>query len=283
MNEEEFELIGGDGLELFGRSWLPENSAPDAIICLVHGLSEHSGRYKAFAEFFTSNKIGIFTFDIRGHGQTKGKRGHAKYDLLLEDVENLLKEARKEFNETPLFLFGQSLGGNIVSSYLLRKNTSEVAGAILSAAWLKLAFEPPAFKVKLAGIVRHIFPSYLENSQINAAALIKDPAVIAAYNNDPLVHDKISASLFFGAVTSGESNIENAFKLTVPTLVIHGKADKLTSWQASEEFAKNAGKLAEIQLFDEQMHEPHNDFEKEEILNSMLGWIVRQIEVTTVI
>jgi len=278
MKSEEFDLIAKDGLKLYAKSWLPDlEEEPKVVICLVHGLSEHLGRYEDFALFFTSKGIPVFSFDLRGHGKSGGKRGHMKkYEYLLDDVESLLKIARREYNDGLMFLYGQSLGGNIVANYILKKNTSEVAGAILSAPWFKLAFEPPFFKLMLAGAMKHIYPSYSEKSDIEGESLSKDPAIVEAYNNDPLVHNKISVSLFFETVKNGKRAIPNAFKLTIPLLAIHGKADPLTSWEATDEFVKKAGDKAVVRLYNEVKHEPHNDLEREQVLSDVLEWIYLQ-------
>lgn len=247
MTIEEYDLVS-KGEKLYCQAWLPEQE-PQVIICLIHGLSEHSGRYEEFAKFFTSQQIAVFAFDLRGHGKSPGRRGHVKhYDLLLDDVENLLKIARREYNQALLVLYGQSFGGNIVSNYLVKKNTSEVAGAILSAPWLKLAFDPPAIKVKLASIMKNIYPAYSEDSNIDANQLSKDPDKIKAYQSDPLIHNKISAGLFFSILKRGETALENALKVTIPLLAIHGSEDKITSWEATKEFAQNVGEKGEFKL-----------------------------------
>ena len=279
MRIEEYDLVSKDGENLYSKAWLPEEGKePEAVICLVHGLSEHTGRYDEFAQFFNNNQIAVFSFDLRGHGKSPGKRGHVRnYDALLDDVEGLLKIARREYNDILLFLYGQSLGGNIVSNYVTRKNTSEVAGAILSAPWLRLAFAPPPIKVKLASIMQRIYPAYTEPSDINPENLSKEPDIVKAYNEDALVQKQISSSLFFGGTKNGELAIRNAFKLTIPLLAIHGKSDKLTSWQASEEFVKNCGKIAALKLYEDVKHEPHNDTERQEILSDVHHWILNLI------
>ena len=278
MRSEEFDLISKDGRQLYGRSWLPDDERePEAVICLIHGLSEHSGRYEEFAKYFTSRRIAVFTFDLKGHGKSPGKRGHVRdYDSLLDDVESLLKTARKEHNDALLFLFGQSLGGNIVANYVIRKNTTEVAGAVLSAPWLRLAFTPPAFKVRLTAIMKSIYPAYAEKSNIDAEELSKEAEVITAYKEDPLVQKRISSGLFLSATKKGEDVLKNAFKLTIPLFAIHGKADKLTSWQATEEFIGNAGEKATLKLYEGVKHEPHNDTERNDVLSDIHHWILNQ-------
>ena len=83
-----------DGIQLFGQYWKPDDEKIKAVICLVHGFGEHSSRYVHVADFFTKNNYALLAFDLRGHGKSKGPRGHASsYDALLNDVDVLLAKA----------------------------------------------------------------------------------------------------------------------------------------------------------------------------------------------
>ena len=96
-------------------------------------------RYEHFAAHFNEHDIGVFAVDLRGHGKSEGKRGHApNYDLLLSDVEELIKAARVDFNDTPIVLYGHSMGGNLVASFILQNNMKELEAAVLSSPWLTL-------------------------------------------------------------------------------------------------------------------------------------------------
>ena len=78
---------GSDQIKLFGQVWSPIEE-PIAVIALVHGMGEHSGRYRRLAEFFTSHHIAVITFDQRGHGRSEGKKGHiVHFNQLLEGIE----------------------------------------------------------------------------------------------------------------------------------------------------------------------------------------------------
>ncbi len=278
MTSEEFEMIASDGVELHAKTWKPDSEdEPTSVLCLVHGFAEHLGRYESVAEYFVSQGMVVMSFDHRGHGKSPGKRGHApNFDQLIDDVEQLLIEARRSYNDALLFLFGQSFGGNVVANYLTKRNTSEVAGAILSAPWFRLAFKPPAIKMKLARIMKGIYPGYSEKSSIKSSELTKDEVLASAYDNDPLVHDNITAATFFNIVTYGEAVISNAFKLTIPMMLIHGKEDRITSWKASEEFAHKAGEKCSLRLYDNLRHEPLNEVERETVLEGLMTWISHQ-------
>jgi alpha-beta hydrolase superfamily lysophospholipase len=172
-----------------------------AVVILVHGLGEHIQRYSNWAGLFNEAMIGFAGVDLPGHGRSEGKRGHIKsYTQTEEMIDILLNECRKTFPGIPLFLYGQSLGGGIVLDYLVRKDP-KIKGAIVTSPWLKLSFEPDESKVKLAGIMKNIFPGLIQTSGLIVDHISHDQKVVEAYKNDPLVHGKISVSLFHSAMS----------------------------------------------------------------------------------
>lgn len=272
-NETEY-FLSQDGLRLYYRHW--DCEAPKKILCIVHGLGEHSGRYAEVATYLSSRGITVFAIDLRGHGLSQGKRGHARsYALLLSDIEELLKTARAEYTELPMYLFGQSMGGNLVANYVLKMGINELSGYIVSSPWLRLAFEPPRWKLRLARLVSRILPSITQPSDLNPQSFSKDPAVIEAYNTDPLVHHAISAGLFLACTAAGEEALQRAFEVKLKALVIHGNADPLINWKASKTYAEHH-EMAEWVELDGVLHEPFNDVGKEAIMKKLADWILKE-------
>ncbi|MEM8896268.1 MAG: lysophospholipase [Bacteroidota bacterium] len=274
MRTNELELRTKDGLTLLGNSWLPEGD-PDKIICLVHGHGEHIGRYEHFAKFFVERSIGLYAIDLRGHGKSNGKRGHTPdYDLLVLDTEELIKAARVEYNDTPIILYGHSMGGNIVANFILQNNMKEIESAVLSSPWLRLAFEPPSGQLRLAKFANKILPGLTQSSKLDAQLLSKNPQVVEDYKNDPLVHDLISPRLFLGVIKAGEEAIAKANELKIRTLVMHGEDDKITSADASKEFVQSGA--AEFKSWPTLKHEPHNEPEQDEVMQFVFDWIQKK-------
>jgi len=272
MEAESVNIISKDGTSLQGIIWNCSN--PTAVICLVHGLGEHCERYAHLADFFNTNNISVFTYDQRGHGKSEGKRGHTpNYDILLDDVEELLKTAREAHNDLPIILYGHSFGGNLVANYALRRSTNEIAGVVISSPLLKLAKEPTAAQIKLIKFVSRIFPSLTRPNGLDVNDISTDPEIIKSYAGDPLVHDRISTKMFTEVYNSGYWAIENADRLKVPALVFHGSDDRITAAQGSEEFADKAGDLASFKLWEGMKHETHNDLKKDAVLMFIYEWI----------
>jgi len=260
-----------DGITFFAREWKPDSAK--AVIALVHGHGEHIGRYEHVAEAMNAAGYAMTGFDLRGHGRSTGKRGHApSYDALLDDVMRFLRQTAARFPDMPIFLYGHSLGGNLVINTALRRKPA-VKGVIATGPWLRLAFEPPAAKISLAKTMQSILPGLLQSSGLETAALSHDEAVVRAYENDPLVHDKISARLFVVMYDAGLWALEHASELTLPMLLMHGSADRLTSADASREFAERAGEKVTLKIWDGAYHEIHNEPEKEDVFRTMIAWM----------
>jgi len=276
MKHTEFKLKTFDELSLFGQSWQPE-SKPKAVICLVHGLGEYSGRYTHVADALTLAGYAIFAFDLRGHGKSSGQRGHApSYEALLNDVSLFFNEMDKNFPELPLFLYGHSLGGNLVLNYILR-HQPQLKGVIVTDPWLRLAFEPPRFKVILAQITNYIWPSFSQKNGLDTKALSRDPEVVQAYENDPLVHGHISARMFIGIYQSGYWALEHASEFSLPLLLIHGGDDKIISVEAGREFADKIKENCTLKIWDGLYHEIHNEPEKEEVFKYLIDWLDKKV------
>jgi len=261
-----------DNLDMYGQYWDPKGEIK-AVVCLVHGLGEHSGRYNHIGEMLGSNGYALYGFDHRGHGKSGGKKGHfPSLESAMEDVDLLLEQAGKQFPGVPKFIYGHSMGGNIALNYLLRRQ-SIVRGAIITAPWLIL--DPPTgvFKVALAKIMNSIHPSFQDNNALDLNYLTHDKNVIQAYIKDDLVHNKISAGAFLALNEAANWALENAHKLSKPLLLMHGDEDKLTSPKGSQEFAVKAGKLVDFKLWECYYHEIHNETKKELVMNKMLEWL----------
>lgn len=270
--ETEF-ITAKDGLKLHVKSWIPEN--PVKILCIVHGHGEHSGRYAHVAAHLNQHNIAVFALDLRGHGLSAGKRGHSpSYEILMRDIEELLKLARESFNDLPMFLMGHSMGGNLVANFMIENQSKEISGYILSSPWFKLAFDPPKIKIKLGKIMTKILPSYSEHNGLEIKHISKDPDEVKKYAEDPLVHGMISAGLYDGITSGAERALTSADKIKTKGLVYHGSADHIIDYHATESFAKS-NKLMEWHLLEGVYHEPHNDIEKESILNMLSSWILK--------
>ncbi len=274
MQISEWNWKSCDDLDLYARAWEP-NGVPKASIMLVHGLGEHILRYDHVAAALTEAGYAMLGFDLCGHGKSGGPRGHiTSYDALMDDIASFFIQVDERYPGLPKFLYGHSLGGNLVLNYALRRKP-DLRGVIATGPWLRLAFTPPASQVTLGRLMNGIAPGFTQHSKLNTNGLSHDQAVVSAYDTDPLVHDKISARLFVEMYETGNWALEHAAEFPLPLLLMHGSADPITSAKASQEFAEKAGDKVTLKIWDGLYHEIHNEPEKAEVFKVMLDWLAK--------
>ncbi|MHB0874648.1 MAG: alpha/beta hydrolase [Anaerolineae bacterium] len=265
-----------DGTRIVARTWQPPG-AVSGIACLVHGLGEHGGRYGYVAARLCEAGLAVLAADLRGHGRSGGRRGHATGDdVLLEDVEDVIDHARARFGARPLFLYGHSLGGNIVINHLLRRRPA-IAGVVVTSPLLLPGFEPPAWKLALGRLLYRVLPTLSMSSGLRTDDLSRDPAVVAAYRADPLVHDRTSARLALDFLAAGRWALEHAADLALPLLLVFGDADRICDVEAGRLFAAAAGSSCTLVEFPGLYHEAHNEPEKAVVLDAIVTWLGRRM------
>jgi acylglycerol lipase len=268
----EFRWRTSDGLQLFAQGWRPRGECR-AVVCLVHGLGEHTGRYGHVAVALSRAGYALLGFDLRGHGRSEGQRGHApSLDDLLDDMTRLLEEATQRFLGCPAFLYGHSLGGSLVLDFALRRRP-HIAGVIATGPLLRTAFTPPAWKTTLGRLLYGVWPTLSLTNGLDITGLSRDAAVVSAYANDPLVHDRVSARLGMDMLDSGEWALARASAFPLPLLLMHGGADRITSAEASRQFAESAPDSCTLRIWDGLYHEIHNEPEQRQVFDVLIEWL----------
>lgn len=268
-----FNIDMSDGLSLLVHHWQPGEQA-NKIVLLVHGHGEHGGRYDRFAQAFNRRSVELYVPDLRGHGRSDGRRGDfPRYTVFMDDISTMLSVISKRHPGIPLFLYGHSMGGNLVLNHTLRRSPP-VAGVIVTSPLLRLENEPPNWKKKAAYLMMKICPSLPMKSGISSAGLSRDSSIVEAYDADALVHGMVTPR-FLEVIDAGRWAIENAGGLGLPLLLMHGDADRVTSHRASIEFAGQAGKNCTLRIWEGLFHELHNEPEKDEVIDTILEWITK--------
>jgi alpha-beta hydrolase superfamily lysophospholipase len=261
-----------DGLSLFAQSWTVDS--PKAVLGIIHGMGEHSSRYAHMAKAMNAVGISVVAYDHRGHGKSGGKKGHMdSIDQLLDGVDQLLGEMAKLAPGAPQFLFGHSMGGNVLLNHALRRRPN-IKGIIASGAYLRLAFAPPAIQVALAKLVKGILPALGQPTNLDATAISRDAKVVDAYLKDPLVHGRITPAFFVEIDAASKYAMDHAGELKLPLLIYHGSADRLTSHDASEEFARKVKGDVTWKSWSGLFHECHNEPEQNDVFQMVSDWIL---------
>lgn len=278
MTAIDFNWKAADGEEIFAREWRPEVPIR-AAVALVHGLGEHCGRYEHVAGAFNQAGIGVVALDLRGHGKTPGIRGHApSYDVIMDDIQHLLQETAQRYPGKPCFLYGHSMGGNLVLYYTLKRKPA-ITGVISTSPGLAVATPIPPVKNAMARLMHDLWPSFTLDNGLDLSGLSHDPEVAKKYSADPLVHGKISARLAVDMIDAGVWIREHAAEFPLPLLLLQGDSDRLVSPPATREFAEKApANLLTFQMWKNGYHELHNEPEKDQVINVMIGWMEQRLD-----
>lgn len=256
---ESFMVMGTRGNALFCRSWVPSIGNMKAILVIIHGLNEHSGRYAHFASQLTACSFGVYAMDWIGHGGSDGLHGYVpSLDWVVADTEIFVEKIRLENPCVPCFLFGHSTGGAVVlKAALFSQMDTALKGIILTS---------PALRVKpahaIVGAVAPIFSLVLPKYQFKGAnkrgiPVSRDPAAMQAKYSDPLVYTgPIRIRTGHEILRISSYLTQNMRSVTVPFLVLHGTADRVTDPLSSQDlYRQAASQHKDIRLYDGLLHD----------------------------
>jgi len=266
------------GNKVAGYHWLVEN--PDHVVCLIHGIGEYAGRYDRVASAMNENNIAVVAMDLRGHGITSGKRGHcAPRKAVLEDIDDLIRYAQRQYPGKPLILYGHSMGGNISMDYRKRGNLNyELSGFIISAPWVELVRNYSAPVQAAAKALAKVAPSFTFGAGVSEREM-RDNRPAAGYVENPLGHKRVSMQCAVDGFIIGEKLgagvlEDNGGAKGLPMLLMHGTDDKICSINGSRKVA--AVEDCEYIEWPGLFHEIHNGGEEstgDEVIGKMLQWI----------
>lgn len=262
------------GLELFYRAWRPAGPPRGAVV-IAHGLGEHGGRYGRLVEALLPRGCVASAMDHRGFGRSPGPRGHvSRWTRYRADLGTFLDLVRKTDPGVPLFLYGHSMGALIALDYALEAEDRSLRGLILSGVPLEPVGIAKPWLVLLAKGLSWIFPRAGLPSGVDARSLSRDPEVVRAYEEDPLVHSRATARLGAEALAAIERAKDRLPELRLPLLVIHGGSDPLNSPHGSRCVVEEAGSVdSTLRIYEGALHEPHNDLGWETPVRDVAEWI----------
>jgi alpha-beta hydrolase superfamily lysophospholipase len=263
---------GYDGRSLYYQRWQPDG-APKAVLMVLHGFGEHSGRYGNVVDWFVPRGYAVHAFDQRGHGRSSGKRGYVEsWAEYRDDLKAFLDLSHNGSPDVPLFLVGHSQGGLIVLDYVLH-DPSRLAGVVSSAPILGQPGISPIL-VPIAKLLSRVWPSFTMEVRLDVTALARDVAVQQAYADDPLVHGKGTARLGTELTATMSWVRAHAAEVALPCLVVLGGADRLCPPDATRSFFKEMT-IADRELieYEGHYHEVFNDLGKETVLADVERWL----------
>lgn len=278
MQHTESELAGVHGTRIVYDVWRPDGP-PTGILLLAHGLGEHARRYDHVVERLVGLGLVVYAPDHRGHGRSGGKRIELHdWSEFLDDLHRLSAVAIAENPGLQRFLLGHSMGGAIALSYAL-DHQDELSGLILSAPAVDVVGGKPRVVIEIGKILGRFAPG-IPVETLDAKSVSRDPAVVAAYESDPLVHHgKVKAGIARGMILAAESFPARLPSLTIPVLLLHGTEDRLADVSGSRMIAAHAGsKDLTLKTYDGLFHEVFNEPEQEKVLDDLVDWLRPRLE-----
>lgn len=247
---------------------------PAGRILAVHGLGEHSGRLDRLAECASGLRMDYQALDLRGHGRSDGRRGHARtIDLLLEDLDRFRRSADAGRPSLPTVWLGHSLGALLVGRYVQEFGFPGLAGAVLVAPFVRVALQPPAWKVRLGAVADRILPTLTLDNEIRADMLFRTPDEARAWREDPLVHQRISARLWGEMQRHAAVLVRRASQSRTPMLIQIAGDDRVVSVEAGRDFVSRLGGKVRVREYDGAFHDLYHDPASDEALADLAEWL----------
>lgn len=266
--------IASDGDNVVIQDWpVAEGVTQRGVVVLVHGLGEHAGRYEHVAGHLNAWGFAVRGYDQCGHGESGGARGSLPTDnRLLDDLADIVDSTRARMPVgMPLILLGHSMGGLVVGRFV-SLGVRQVEGLVMSSPALNPGLSP--FQKFLLAVLPAIAPNLRVGNGVKPQFISHDPAVVAAYRNDRLVHDRISARLARFIATAGPLTVALAHQWTVPTLLMYAGDDRLLNPQGSRDFAQAAPKdIVSAVCFENLYHEIFNEVDAQPVFDTLKAWL----------
>ncbi|MBS4727844.1 lysophospholipase [Mycobacterium sp. SM1] len=270
-------FAGAGGVRIVYDVWEPDTT-PNAVVVLSHGLGEHARRYDHVAQRFGESGLVTYALDHRGHGRSGGKRV-ALRDLseYTRDFATLVGVATKEYPGLTCVVLGHSMGGGVVFAYGVEHPDNYDLMVLSGPAVATPAFVPAllAITVKAMGVVAPRLPV----QELDVSAISRDPAVVTAYETDPLVHHgKVPAGIARALLRLGEGMPRWAAALGAPLLVVHGSEDRLVPVEGSRRLVECVGASdVELKVYPGLYHEVFNEPERHRVLDDVVSWITARL------
>lgn len=257
---------------LRGLSWDPER--PRGRIGILHGLGDHAARYEHVARDLAGRGYAVEALDLPGHGRSYGQRGHVgAWQEYREALDAWLIRWDRLPGGDARALLGHSMGALVALDHALRAPRS-LQALVLSAPPFELVLRPSMLKVRAAQVAARFWPGFSQGSTILPSMLSRDQAVVRAHAEDPLVHYRISARLFFEFQSARADLVRRARDLEVDTLILHGGADPISNVEGSERWSRGApvGRVT-CRLYPGLLHEVLNEVERARVLVDLEAWL----------
>jgi acylglycerol lipase len=274
MKHQEGVFRGIRGAGLYYQGWLPEGEVR-AVLLIVHGLAEHSGRYMNVVNRFVPLGYAVYGIDHIGHGRSEGRRLYVeRFADYTEPLKTYFDMVRCWQPDKPVFLVGHSMGGLIGALHLL-SHQEGLSGAVLSGPAVKAPGNIPAAIVFVGRVLSVLVPRVGLVPPVDADGVCRDPAVVKAYLADPLVYrGKLTARLGAELIGAMERVRAEANRITLPVLILQGGADRLVDPSGARIlYEKITSPDKKLVVYEGFFHEVFNEPQHDRVLTDVERWL----------
>ncbi|WP_278262612.1 alpha/beta hydrolase [Nocardia sp. AG03] len=268
--------FAGHGGRIAWRAWQPE-SDPRAVVVLVHGVAEHSGRYEHVGSALADAGFAVYALDHVGHGLSEGSSANiGSMQAAADNVASLLELASAAHPGLPRFLLGHSMG-SLVVLHLATRGPVDVAGIVVSAPPLDIPLGNPIQRLA-APLLTRVAPN-LGVLTLDSSTISRDPEVIRAYDEDPLVfRGKLPARTAVEILQHTALVKQRLDALTAPLLVLHGTADTIAAPSSADVLERDAGSAdVTVLRYPGLFHEVFNEPEQAQVLGDVTDWLTAHL------
>ncbi len=256
-----------DGTKLHVVEWAPEGACGTVLV--VHGLAEHAARYDHVARALTQAGYRVLVLELRGHGDSEGKRGHV--DAWSDYGDDL--EAALTLCSEPCILLAHSMGGLVVLDRLGSSLDQDIQGVVLTNPLLGVRVQAPAIKLWLAGLLSKLLPRLSLSNELDTEHISRDPEIVKAYRDDPRVYSTITPRWYMEMTAAMARVADGVAQLSPPLLMVTSDADQICDPDMARQIADAYGGPSQQLRYPELYHEVLNEPEKEQVLADILAWL----------
>ena len=265
-----------DGTELYFQCWQKTGNKQNKVLIFVHGMAEHSDRYRHVVQHFASKGYIVYAKDLRGHGKSKGHRAYAEsMDQLVSDVQRFVRYVKGREKKKKFFLVGHSFGGQIVLNYTSH-HPHDVDGVLVSSPNLRLKLPVNFIKRAMAPVLSRVFPKLALGNDLDPALVSHDEDEVRNYERDPHILRKITAKLGDIVLENYLSVMDLAKKYKAPIFMMHAGDDLICCPTGTKEFFKKIPhKKKSLKIYKGLYHELFNEVERHKVFRDMEAWLAK--------
>ncbi len=266
-------FINREGVKFYTSYRIP--SDPKALIVVVHGLCEHSGRYRDVADEFSQRGYAVALYDQRGHGLSDGRRGDIdRFGRWVDDLHAFVMESRRRIQrDIPTVVMGHSLGG-LIAMHCAIQYYDDMDAIVASAPAIQPTIRVAPWKIKLGTRAARLFPRCTVNACIDPRDLSRDPKAVSSFEEDRLVLRTITLRAGNEILDASADAMQLAYHIAHPILMIQGREDRICSAKATRTFFDNIiHPRKKLCLYDGAFHEPFNDVVRDQVYEDLDRWL----------